>query len=215
MQINRKEDIRVKQMTTNTSQKLRREANSLLGLSIINIISSAMILAFGASALFPNLITMFTARSVLLPELAWAILGGLAFVISIRWLVATAEVLEIHEQLKEGSENKSQDENTLTAAIVGAMASYREKRGTIKLMMNISRIAGVCFLIAGTYTIITSAIAGGANLWLIAGAIPNFAIAAAAFIIPHFFSKYQQVWDSRIKETEKAEALLQKQLGAI
>ena len=199
-------------MTTNTSQKLRREANSLLGLSIINILSSAMILAFGASALFPNLITMFNARSILLPELAWTILGGLAFAISIRWLVATAEVLEIHEQLKEGSENKSQDENTLTAAIVGAMASYREKRGTIKLMMTISRIAGVCFLIAGIYTIVTAAIAG--DLLLIVGVIPNFAIAAAAFIIPHFFSKYQQVWDSRIKETEKAEALLQKQLGA-
>ncbi len=200
-------------MTTNTAQKLRRESNSLLGLSIINIVSSAMVLAFGASALFPNIITMFNTKSILLPELIWAILGGLAFAIGIRWLVATAEVLEIHEQLKEGSKKANQNEDALTGVIVDAMASYREKKGTIKLMMTISRIAGVCFLITGIYTIISSVIAGGANLWLIAGAIPNFAIAAAAFIIPHFFSKYQQVWDSRLKETEKAEALLQKQLG--
>lgn len=200
-------------MTTNTAQKLRRESNSLLGLSIINIVSSAMVLAFGANALFPNIITMFNTKSILLPELIWAILGGLAFAIGIRWLVVTAEVLEIHEQLKEGSKKANQNEDALTGVIVDAMASYREKKGTIKLMMTISRIAGVCFLITGIYTIVTSVIAGGANLWLIAGAIPNFAIAAAAFIIPHFFSKYQQVWDSRLKETEKAEALLQKQLG--
>jgi len=212
MQINRKEDIRVKQMTTNTSQKLQRESNSLLGLSVINIVSSAMVLAFGASSLFPNIITMFNAQSILLPELALAIIGGLAFAIGIRWLVATAEVLEIHEQLKEGIKNKTQDDDGLTGAIVGAMASYREKRGTIKLMMTISRIAGVCFLIVGIYTIINAAITGG-NLWLIAGAVPNLAIAVAAFIIPHYFSKYQKVWDSRLKETEKAEALLQKQLG--
>jgi hypothetical protein len=201
-------------MAINTAQKLKRESNSLLGLSIINIVSSAMVLAFGSSALFPNIITMVNAKSILLPELAWAILGGLAFAIGIRWLVATAEVLEIFEQLKEGSKNKPEDEDALTGVIVEAMANYREKRGTIKLMMTISRIAGVCFTIAGIYTIITAAIAGGDNLWLITGAIPNFVIAAAAFIIPHFFSKYQQVWDSRLKETEKAEALLEKQLGA-
>jgi hypothetical protein len=199
-------------MTTKTVQKLRRESNSLLGLSVINIVSSAMVLAFGSSALFPNIITMFNAQRILLPELALAILGGIAFAIGIRWLVATAEVLEIHEQLKEGTKN-TRDEDTLTGVIVDAMASYREKRGTIKLMMTISRIAGICFSISGIYTLITSAIAGGANLWLMAGAIPNFAIAVAAIIIPHFFSKYQRVWDSRIKETEKAEKVLEQQLG--
>jgi nitrate reductase NapE component len=198
-------------MTTDTAQKLRREANSLLGLSVINILSSAMVLAFGSAALFPNLIAMVTARSITLPELAWAILGGAAFIIAIRWLAATAEVLEIHEQLKEGSEDKTED--GLTEAIVGAMASFREKRGTIKLMMIISRIAAVGFLIAGIYTVLNVAFVG-ADPWLMVGAIPNFAVAAAAFILPHFFSKYMQVWDSRLKQTEKAEALLEKQLGA-
>lgn len=201
-------------MTTNTTQKLQREANSLLGLSIINLVSSAMVLAFGSGSLFPNIITMFNTRSILLPELAWAILGGLAFAIGIRWLVATAEVIELHEQLKEGSKNKVHDEDALTGVIVDALASYREKRGTIKLMMAISRIAGVCFLIVGIYTLVNTAITGGANLWLIAGAIPNFAIAIAAFIIPHYFSKYQQVWDSRLKESDKAEALLAQELEA-
>ncbi len=200
--------------TTNTAQKLRRESNSLLGLSIINIISGAMVLAFASSALFPNIITMVNAKNILLPELALAILGGLAFAIGIRWLVATAEVLEISEQLKEGSKNKPEDEDALTGVIVEAMANYREKRGTIKLMMAISRVAGVCFAIAGIYNIISAVIVGGANLWLITGAIPNFAIAAAAFIIPYFFSKYSHVWDSRIKEIEKAESLLKQKLGS-
>jgi hypothetical protein len=197
-------------MTVNTAQKLRRESNSLLGLSIINMVSCALVLAFGASTLFPALIKMVETQSVLLPELVWTILGLLAFVVAIRWLVATAEVLEIHEQLKEGSK-KNQDEDSLTSVIVEAMVSYREKRGTIKAMLLISRIAGVCFLIAGIYSIVNAAIAG--DLWLIAGVIPNLAIAAAAFIIPHYFSKYQKIWDGRVKETEKAEKLLAQQLG--
>jgi hypothetical protein len=198
-------------MTTNTAQKLKREANSLLGLSVINIVSSAMVLAFGASALFPNLITMAQAQTVLFPEVVWSILGLIAFVIGIRWLVATAEVLEIHEQLKEGSE-KAQDEDGLTGVIVGAMASYREKKGTIKAMLLISRIAGVCFLITGIYSIANAALMG--NLWLLTGAIPNIAIAAAAFIIPHYFSKYKQIWDSRLRETDNAEKLFKQQLGS-
>jgi hypothetical protein len=198
-------------MTANTAQKLRRESNSLLGLSVINIVSSAMVLAFGSAALFPNIITMAKAQSVLFPELAWSILGLLSFIVGLRWLVATAQVLEIHEQLKEGSE-KAHDEDSLTGVIVGAMASYREKRGTIKAMLLISRIAGVCFLIAGIYSVVNAAITG--NLWLLTGVIPNLAIAVAAFIIPHYFSKYQQIWDSRVKETEKAEKLLALHLGA-
>lgn len=198
-------------MITNTAQKLKREANSLLGLSIINMVSCALVLAFGASTLFPSLIKMVEAQSVLLPELVWATLGLLAFVVAIRWLVATAEVLEIHEQLKEGSKN-AQDEDGLTSVIVEAMASYREKRGTIKAMLLISRIAAVCFLIVGIYSIVNTAIAG--DLWLLFGVIPNLAIAAAAFIIPHYFSKYQQIWDGRVKESEKAEKLLEQQLGA-
>lgn len=199
--------------TTNTAQKLRRESNSLLGLSIINLVSSAMVLAFGASTLIPGILTMVQTQTVLLSELVFAILGLFAFIVGVRWIVATAEVLEIHEQLKEGSE-KALDEDSLTSVIVGAMASYREKRGTIKAMLLISRIAGICFLILGIYTTINALITGGVSLWMIAGAIPNFAIAAAAFIIPYFFSKYQQIWDNRLKQTEKAEALLEKQLEA-
>jgi hypothetical protein len=200
-------------MSINTAQKLQRESNSLLGLSIINLVCSALAMAFGISLLVPNITTMVNAQSLLLPELAWCTLGLLAFGVAMRWIVSSAEVLEIAEELSEGTKKQSLDEDTITGAIVDATASYREKRGTIKLMMTISRIAGVCFTIAGVYTIVTAAIAGGANLWLIAGTIPNFAIAAAAFIIPHFFSKYQKIWDSRLKETEKAEKLLEQQLG--
>ena len=128
MQINPKDSIRVKQMTTNTSQKLRREANSLLGLSIINMLSSAMILAFGASTLFPNIITMFNAQRILLPELAWAILGGIGFAIGIRWLVATAEVLEIHSnQIKQyGGSDGIRDINLLSSAVAMPYASFSD-----------------------------------------------------------------------------------------
>lgn len=202
-------------MTTNTAQKLQRESNSLLGLSIINLVCSSLAMAFGISLLVPNMITMFNAQSLLLPELAWCTLGLIAFGVAMRWIVSSAEVLEVAEQLSEGSKKYTKDEDSLTGAIVDATAGYREKRGTIKLMMTISRIAGVCFLISGIFTLANAVTLGGSvNLILsIAGAGLNFGIAAAAFIIPHFFSKYQKIWDSRLKETEKAEKLLEQKLG--
>jgi hypothetical protein len=42
----------------------------------------------------------------------------------------------------------------------------------------------------------------------------NFALAAAALIVPHFFSKYSKIWESRLKEKDKTEKLLDQQLGA-
>jgi hypothetical protein len=41
-----------------------------------------------------------------------------------------------------------------------------------------------------------------------------YAIAAASYIIPHFFGKYSQVWDQRLKGAAEAEAQLAAQLGA-
>jgi hypothetical protein len=45
------------------------------------------------------------------------------------------------------------------------------------------------------------------------GALINFAIAIAGFIIPHFFGKYTKIWDKRIEKNAKAEMEFRRQLG--
>jgi hypothetical protein len=40
-----------------------------------------------------------------------------------------------------------------------------------------------------------------------------YGIAAACYVIPHFFGKYSQVWDQRLEGTANAEVELKKALG--
>jgi hypothetical protein len=207
-------------LETKIATKLKQEINSFLSLTLSNIVFSAVAMAFGISALVPNVTAMMTAGSVLFSQLFLVIIGFLAFIVSIKWLVTSAEMFETATELKEDyAKNKALDEEARTSLVVKMMSYYRENKPTIKKMMLISRIAGVCFLISGVFTLTTIAIniATGVQsmdlLTQVSGAAVTFAIAVACFIIPHFFGKYTQIWDHRLQEMAKVETELKKQLG--
>jgi hypothetical protein len=207
-------------MATIIATKLKQEINSFMGLTLSNIVFSAVAMAFGISVLVPNITTMVLAKSILFPQLLLVIIGFLAFALSIKWLVTSAEMFETATELKEDyAKNKALDEEARTSLVVKMMSYYRENKPTIKKMMLISRIAGVCFLISGVFTLTTIAInvATGVQsmdlLTQVSGAAVTFAIAAACFIIPHFFGKYTRIWDHRLQGTAKVETELKKQLG--
>ena len=208
---------------TTTAQKLQHELNSLLGLSIINIVCSALALAFGVYFLIPNLLSVATTQTVELSQVGLMILGGLAFVVAMRWLVVTAQIIDIQSELStdlaQHKKNNTLDDEALTGLIVGMAAAYRENKPTLRLMMTISRVASVCFGIAAVFALgsVLSGFVSAAPLWesmaQASNAAVTFAMAAACYIIPHFFRRYSAVWDERLKQTEKAEAELNKVLG--
>ena len=207
-------------MATKIATKLKQEINSFMGLTLSNIVFSAVAMAFGISTLVPNVTAMVTAKSVLLPQLLLVTIGFLAFAVSIKWLVSSVEMFETATELKEDyAKNKAVDDEARTGLVVKMMSYYRENKPTIKKMMFISRIAGVCFLISGAFTLTTIAInvvTGVQSLNLltqVSGAAITLAIAVASFIIPHFFGKYSKVWDQRLQETVKVEKELKRQLG--
>jgi hypothetical protein len=215
--------LSVSNMAATTTQKLQHELNSLLGLSIINIVCSSLALAFGVYFLMPNLLSVASTLTVELSQIGLIILGGLAFVVAIRWLVSSVEIIDVNSTLSsslaEHKKNNTLDDEALTGLIVDMAAAYRENKPTLKLMVKISRIASVLFGVAALLAL-GSAVAGvlaNASLWATAAQVSNaaisFATAAACFIIPRFFEKYSTVWDQRLKQTEKAEAELQKMLG--
>jgi hypothetical protein len=212
-------------MTANTTQKLQHELNSLQGLTIINIVASAMALAFGVYFLMPNLISAASTGTVNLNQIGLMILGAIAFAVAIRWLISSAEMMDVYssltEKLTKHKEDKTLvDDEAVTGLIVDMAAAYRENKPTLKLMTTISKIAGVCFSIAAVLALvnIVSGLFSGVSLFVSLGMTANMAISAAVavacFIIPHFFGKYSKVWDERLKATAKAEVELEKQLGA-
>ena len=210
-------------MSTTTVQKLQQELNSLLGLLIINLLCSGLALAFGVYFLMPNLIQMATTQTIQIDQVGLAILGALASAIAFRWLISTAELIDVQDDLKTDlrryKEKQTLDEESLTALIVKMTAAYRENKPTLKRMMTISKVACALFALGASVAVI-GAIAGaitGTPLWntlmMLVNAAICYGVAAAAYIIPHFFGKYATVWDTRLEGADKAEVQLQKMLG--
>jgi len=210
-------------MAISTTQKIQHELNSLFGLTIINIVCSALALAFGAYFLMPNLISVATTLTVDLNQICLMIIGGLAFAVAMRWLVSSAEIMEVNStltsRLSEHKKNNTLDDEALTGLIVDMTAAYRENKPTLKVMVTISRIAGFCFGIAAVLALgsVIAGVVSDVPLWAsvlqVSNATISFAMAAACFIIPHFFKKYLQVWDERLNQTAKAEVELKRALG--
>jgi hypothetical protein len=200
-------------MTISTAQKIQHELNSLLGLTIINMVCSALALAFGVYFLMPNLITVATTQTIDLNQVALIILGGLAFAVAIKWLISSTEIIEASSEL---STNLSEHKKNNTLDDVGLTATYREKKPTLKLMVTISKVACALFALGATLGIITTLMgtASVTPIWMgLSNAGICYAMAAECYIIPHFFGKYSTVWDQRLQETAKAETDLQKALG--
>jgi hypothetical protein len=201
-----------------TLEKLKQEVNSFASLALINIVFSAVAMGLGISITIPNITSMITAQSLLFPQAVLVVIGVLASVFSIRWLISSAEMFEVSDELKEDyTKNKTLDEEAQTGLIVKMISHYRKNKPTMKKMMWVSRIAGVCFLISGVFNIITVTISGTMGLidvgTQVLGSFINFAIAIAGFIIPHFFGGYTKIWDKRIEKNTEAEVQFRRQLG--
>ena len=207
-------------MITETIAKFQRELNSYQGLAILNIVFGGLAMSFGIGIGIQNIFALVQAQNLLLPQLFLIALGFLATVISMKWLVSSAELLESVTDMKDDYSKKKTglDEENLTGLIINMIANYRENKPIIKAMMLISKIAGVCFLISGVFNlaIVVTNIIAGASTWELLvqalGPVFSFAMATACLVIPHFFGKYSKIWDYRLEETVKAEKEFGRQL---
>ena len=207
-------------MSSTTATKLQHELSSLLGLSIINMMCCAFGFAFGALFLTPTLLQVAQTQTVSLDQLGLAILGAAAFAIAFRWLISTSKIIEATTKLNKTyakhKEKQTLTDEAITSLIVDMTATYRENKPTLKLMAFISKIACAAFTLMATAQLISLAFSGavGIQLWLtLLSATVCYGVAAASYIIPHFFGKYSAVWNQRLSRTEQAETQLQQLLG--
>ena len=207
-------------MATKTLVKINRELNSYQGLVTLNLMFGALTMAFGIIFIVQGVTGMVEVQGILLPETIIVTLGAIVAATAIRWLVSSAELLDGLSEIKEDyNKNKaSLDDENSVSLVVKLTSHYRENKPIIKTMITISKIAGLCFVIVGAYSLVTALIGfGDVSTWefslQVLGAGFNFAIAGASFAIPYFFGKYSKVWDYRLQETTKAEKQLQQQLG--
>ena len=202
-------------MATSILDKFRREIGSFYALAMLNIAFGAVAMALEISFGVQNVLALVEGKNLLLPQLAFAIIGLLAFGISLRWLLSSVEVLDGITDIKNDYEEKtkSDDENT-TGLIVKMMAHYRDNKSTIHRLSLLSRIAGVCFLASGIVQLLSSIIAGTPtfDIAAVAGSILSLGVGSSGIIIPHFFKNYSSVWEYRLQQSVEAERELNKEL---
>ena len=203
-------------MTTNIREKFGREVGSFYSLSMVNIVFSAVSMALGISFGVQNVLILKEAMSLLLPQLAFTVIGFLVFGVSLRWLISSVEILDGVSEIKDDYDKKKAELNdeATTGLIVKMMAYYRDNKNMIHGLSLLSRIAGICFIASGIINIINNVMVGTAifNVLTVIGIILYLAVGVAGIIIPHFFSNYSSVWDYRLQQSVNAENELDKAL---
>ena len=207
-------------MMSVTINKFQRELRSLYALAIINIAFSGLAMAFGVSTSIQNIFTLIASKELMLYQIPRTVIGVIAFGVSLRWLISSAEILneadEIRDDYEEKRENVSNE--VLTGLIVQMTSYYRQNKTKIKKLQVVSAVGGICFLISGTLTLVNilPSLMMESSLWIITfqilGVALIFGIGIAGLLITHFFNKYSSTWDYRLRKSADAEKTLEKHI---
>lgn len=201
-------------MSEGTATRFVRELRSFYALSIINLAFGAVAMAISVSFGVQNVLAIVDARNLLLPQLVFCILGFLAFGLSLRWLLTSAEILDGVQDIKEEYEGKgaSLGSDDVTGFIIKAMAYYREKRTTVLKLVTASKVAGICFIVNGAVMLFTGVFSASGALDLLSsvGILLNLGVGFSGVYIPIYFERYVSTWGNRLQESVRAEKDLAK-----
>lgn len=208
-----------KRMATDVFKRIQEEIFSLTALSIVNIIFGALAIATGVSTTINRYFSMKEAAQFDIYSTALIGIGGILSIIGLWWIITSANIMDFSTDMHiEHHKKKSQvTEEVIISWIVQMVAYYRENKKTIRRMVQISRLGGIFFLSYGLILIV-SELSGNIVLtdytYQMIRTILLVCLSIACFLIPHFFSKYASIWDSRIEQAEKAEEALIQQMGS-
>ena len=207
-------------MTKETFKRIQEEILSLTALSIVNVIFGALSIATGITTVINRYFSMKEAAQFELYSAVYIGIGGILFLIGLWWIINSASIMDFSTdlQIDHYKRRKKVTEEVVISLIVQMVSNYRENKKTIQRMIILSRLGGCFFLLYGIMLMIsivsenTANFVWSDNLFSIIRTVLILCLSAACFLIPFFFSKYASIWDSRIKEVEKAEIALKKQM---
>ena len=210
-------------MQSNQSKAFNEEFMSFFSLYMVNLVLAALTMALGLAIVVRELASPTAA--VLAPaSLLQVIAGGIAFMLGLVWITATARLLMgIRVVRRAYRENKKQEMSTeeVTGMMVHLMTQYRDQKPIIHAMVIICSVGGVCYFLLGISNLV-SAIAPlatalpapfstAAIIALTAAAI-NLAIGAGCLQVSRYFRRYARVWDTRLAVLARSEGELAQML---
>jgi len=200
-------------MKYNLQKQLNKEMLNFLGLAIINLIFSAIILAFGIMFIVNHFYRLNEYSTLINPSIGFIVMGIIFSVIGFWWILKSSYVMDFITDIQwEIYWTKIlPSEEQITSSIIKLVAYYRENTDKIKKMMFISRVGGIIFIIQSIYYIIDLLIY--ANLYHLSEFYYIRILATIIMIfwgilslyIPHFIINSASIWDERLKKSQEAE----------
>ena len=215
-------------MHEQTLSQFRTEIRHFFLISILNLVFAAIAIAIGVQYVVTAILGQTPDPAIpgfpVIPgiRMLTAIIAMCCFGLGIRWILSTARIYEgivtIKDDLGKGGDAITDDR--LTCLIVRMLSHYRDNRKTIGTMILVCTLGGVGFFILGVANSlkVLSVTAGGFaftldNLLLIPAMLLTLGISLASLLSSHYFSKFAQVWDGRLREIGESECALKQKLG--
>ncbi|MDO9325472.1 MAG: hypothetical protein Q7T80_11005 [Methanoregula sp.] len=202
--------------------QFKKEIRHFSRVSVFNLTFAGIAIAFGVSYIVAAVFGMTLDPMMTRFPMLFGAVAMISFGLGISWLLTTARVFEgvVIIGRKLGSEGDAIMDERLTCLIVRMLADYRHNRDTIRTMILVSIVGGVCFLVLGISASLEfmRIIWTGAEFPLdaylrIPSMLVIFGLALASLLSSYYFLNFAQTWDRRLSEIEESECTLQKTLG--
>jgi hypothetical protein len=209
-------------MTEETLTRFKSELNSFFILILLNLVFGALAMAFGVQYIVTSVLGLTDWQSLTLLRIAGGALSMVCFGLGIAWIISSAEIMDGITEIREEFRNRRGpiSDETLTSGIIRMIAHYRENRKTIRRMIIVCTLGGICFLVLGivnSLELISFSLTSGSftlnSGLLILPALLTLGIALVSLLSSYYFRNFSHAWDLRLQETARSEDMLKKSMG--
>ena len=202
--------------------KCKNEIRSFFGLTLVNLILAALIMAFGIGLGVTQLLALLELGTIKLLPLLLVSAGFIAVIAGMYWLIKTAEILDGVEEINSACEQipTHDNQNQITGVLVKMIAHYRKNKPIIEIMSLLGRLGGVLFLVLGSLSLVYSVntlLTSGIfieGISQLASSIMAIGVGIGSLLIAKYFKRYSGVWDTRLQEEQSIQETLEKKMEA-
>jgi len=215
-------------MHEQTLSQFGTEIRQFFLISLLNLVFAAIAIAIGVqyivTAILGQTLDPVIPGFPVIPGMRMlsAAIALCCFGLGIQWILSTVRIFEgvvmIKDDLKKAG--GAITDTRLTCLIVRMLAHYRDNRRTIRTMILVCTLGGVCFFVLGmanSLKVLSISSGGFAftfdNLLLIPAMILTLGISLASLLSSYYFSKFARVWDQRLNAIGRSECTLKQKLG--
>ncbi len=203
--------------------RFRSEIRHFYIIAVANIVFAALVMAFGISVLVGEAGSMyetFSTAQYLIYSPVVLFVALVAVLTGLRWILTSIGVFEGIEAIKGDLDGMGGDvpDEALTRLIVSMLAHYRDNRATIRTMILVCTLGGVCSFLLGLavglehLSVSADGISFTINNYLVIPSLLTLCVALVSLASSYYFSRFAKVWDERLDEIEESEALLKETL---